>query len=272
MSAVLIVVNPGHNTAWNVRKTLTLSGSRDIDKEISFTTALLTIRECAKQSLLWHHRRWLLRRRYPALDMREFPSIGTFSIPNFPHTLDEDTLRCTDMPLDALDAEFSACTLACSTYERNYFGWLHRFRCLDALAAKIHVAQSVADNTQISRLLELLREESGRSFRWVDQHVSDYTAMQYQCRIDSVLQYFSPLFAQIKNPTTSSMNTFDHAESLLKAYPNHEALWLYLRGAAQTHGHCDGEMSQQLERVAKEFLGRETETGVGVSLLGRNSS
>ncbi|KAI0090727.1 hypothetical protein BDY19DRAFT_730663 [Irpex rosettiformis] len=260
VSSVLILLNPGHNTAWNARKTLILSGFRGINQELALMTALLTVHECAKHSLLWHHRRWLLRRLYP-LSVKEPSALVAKSIPNFPGVDDEDTLSSTNIPLHVLEAEFSACTLACSTYNRNYFGWLHRFRCLDALASKIPAAQMSADDSQVAPLLKTLQEESSRSSRWIDQHISDYTAMQYQCRLQSMLEHYSRLVPQASERSPGeipSIGIFGHAESLVKAYPSHEALWLYLRGAAQIYAKRDGGMIQQLERVGKDFLGSKT--------------
>ncbi len=261
-TAVLIVLNPGHNTAWNARKNLILSGHRDILRELSFTTSLLTVRECAKHSLLWHHRRWLLRRIFPPSTERLRSPIGDVSSAHFPEATDEDTLRSMNIPLEALETEFSACTVACGTYERNYFGWSHRFRCLDALVCIIEGAQIVEN--QAAGAVEALQEESRRTTAWINRHVSDYTAMQYQCYVDNVLQHPS-YWSRIHEPSRPGETSFDHAKSLLKAYPSHEAIWLYLRGGAQVLD--DGGM-EKLKQVAEQFLSGISDPEATASLVG----
>ena len=69
-SSVLLLANPAHQTALNARKSLVQHGLLDAALELRFTAALLHVRTCAKQSLLWHHRRWLLRRLYPTSPRR----------------------------------------------------------------------------------------------------------------------------------------------------------------------------------------------------------
>lgn len=261
-TAVLIVLNPGHSTAWNARKNLILSGHRDILRELSFTTSLLTVRECAKHSLLWHHRRWLLRRIHPPSSKRPRSLVAGAPSVHFPEATDEDTLRSVNIPLEALEAEFSACTVACGTYERNYFGWSHRFRCLDALVSMFGGAL-VAEN-QVAGAIETLQEEWRRTTAWINRHVSDYTAMQYQCHVDGVLQHPS-YWSRTSKQSCPEGTSFDHAKSLLKAYPSHEAIWLYLRGGAQALD--DGGM-EKLKQTAEEFLSGINEPKATASLVG----
>jgi protein prenyltransferase alpha subunit repeat containing protein 1 len=267
-SAVLLLLNPGHNTAWNVRKKLVLSGHHNADQELSFTTALLTVRDCAKQSLLWHHRRWLLRKIYPISGAEKLSLLSWSESLSGVETADggdEDTLRCADITLQVLENEFSACIVGCTTYERNYFGWSHRFRCLDALASMIHKAMLVSD-PQAAQSLDLLGVEFSRSSLWIDQHVSDYTAMQYHCRVDSVLQQY--LRPSVKTINTRSLppSASNQAQSLLMSYPSHEALWLYLRYAAASRLRSDSDTVSRLTEFAVGFQASEDRgTSIGTS-------
>lgn len=59
-TAVLLLANPAHETALNARKQLVTSSLLSAPHEPPFTDALFTLRERAKQSLLWAHRRWPL--------------------------------------------------------------------------------------------------------------------------------------------------------------------------------------------------------------------
>lgn len=255
-SAILVVLNPAHQTAWNTRKLLVAAGSRDAFVELALTTALLHVRDCAKQSLLWHHRRWLLRRLYsepaaePAVRAQTLPRVRVWDAMQ-----DEDSLPYTVIPLAALRDEFAACTLACDIYERNYFAWSHRLRCLDALVAKFSPSAHPQDPPQSAETDRLLREEHGQSLEWVEQHVSDYTAMHYRCRVDRALQQLAQAPRELHWYQTLNFTGLAHAKSLLEAYPDHEALWLYMRASASlAESSTPNSDVSDLEAFAQRFF------------------
>ena len=238
-SSVLILLNPGHQTAWNVRKRLAELQAVNLTQELSFTSALLTIRDCAKHSLLWHHRRWLLRQR----------SSVSLNIPSRPRTCeeepahDEDSLVQLDLSATILQGEFDACTTAANTYERNYFAWAHRSRCLDALATSMRTSRTSGSPIPPDLLPELLRQEAEKVALWIERHIADYSAMQYHCRLAFV---FRSLSAGDTLPLPTSPSCYLHATSLVNSYPEHESLWYYLRGAlwagaasSSAHTHSD---------------------------------
>ncbi|KIP02282.1 hypothetical protein PHLGIDRAFT_300061 [Phlebiopsis gigantea 11061_1 CR5-6] len=212
-SSVLILANSGHQTAWNTRKRLVELQVLDVERELSLMAALLTVRDCAKQSLLWHHRRWLLRRSHSLLH-RQSETVHPQRI------CDEDILSDLYISPARLRGEFDACTVAANTYERNYFAWAHRTRCLDALAT----ALQVVDDTEA--LVHLLVDEAANIGLWIERHVADYTAMQYRCRLAFLLD-------SLQNPPSLRAlgPCYPHAKSLVESYPEHEALWCYLRGS-----------------------------------------
>lgn len=221
-SSVILLLNPGHQTAWNIRKRLVELQALDPGKELSFMTALLTIRDCAKHSLLWHHRRWLLRLLYflsPSLSMNSQVLIGE-------PVCDEDSLRTLDIPITCLRNEFTACTTAANTYERNYFAWAHRFRCLDALSTSLQNVSAPGSAVDANAFMDLLNEEAANVALWIERHVADYTAMQYHCRLACLL--YSLRTSMVLSPSPS---IYSHAMSLVGSYPEHESLWYYLRGA-----------------------------------------
>ncbi|EKM53429.1 uncharacterized protein PHACADRAFT_259811 [Phanerochaete carnosa HHB-10118-sp] len=230
-TAVLLVANPGHHSAWNARKRTAESGHLDLERELLFTRALLTVRECAKHSLLWHHRRWLLqhlcRRRAVSSNI---PSNSRESI------RDEDSLRHLAISPSQLRAEFDACTLAATTYERNYFAWTHRAQCLDAL-------MSLLQGEKDCGYLDLPLEEMVNVSLWIDRHVSDYTAMQYHCRLVLLIR------AAEMPPPTTLQSVYTHAKSLVEAFPEHESLWCYLRSAARVEDVSESEI-----RLVAEML------------------
>ncbi|KAI0343732.1 hypothetical protein BDW22DRAFT_1483728 [Trametopsis cervina] len=250
-SAVLITLNPGHNTAWNIRKALVLARVQDASVELAFTSALLTVHECSKHSLLWHHRRWLLRSIHPLID--PLPTTAHDSSMFSSDMDDGDALQYRDISVEAYRNEFAACSLASGTYERNYFAWSHRSRCLEALAESIRRAGTLNEARTAGAFLTILQEEYDQSSQWIEQHISDYTSMQYQCRVDAILRKHSRLLP----PTFSYTTAFAHARSLLQSYPDHEALWYYLRGSAVSSADGLKTAATELEELAKRYTCRD---------------
>lgn len=228
-SSVLLLLNPGHQTAWNIRKQLVSYGVLQRHRELEFTTALLTVRDCAKTSMLWHHRRWLLCRTFPSTPPALLPPSAQ---PSYAPGEEEELLKGLPIPVDALQREFAACTTACGTYERNYFAWLHRFRCFEVLYSKLYLCLAASDTSIMQGMINLVREEAAWTTHWIDRHVSDYTAMQYRCWIGKHMgqlrqNFTAPVVRTIMDPRA----TYTHARDLLKAFPDHEALWCYVKGA-----------------------------------------
>ncbi|KAI0629049.1 hypothetical protein C8Q77DRAFT_1161689 [Trametes polyzona] len=244
-SAILLLVNPAHESALNARKRLVACGAHDAAHELRFVSALLTLREGAKQSVLWRHRRWLLRRLYPPTVLPHSGQPEHFTHRRNNRTEDrrsgeseEDTLRGAALDADAFRAEFAAVAQACEVYPRNYHGWAHRYLCAEALSAALRGGAGAAADA----LREVWREEEAYIRRWIERHVSDYSAMQYACRLEQELNRGgrgtgsgSALVASLDvgRPTHAEEGetVCEHALALVKAYPTHESLWLYLRGA-----------------------------------------
>ena len=252
LSAVILLANSAHQTALNLRKRLVVSGLLDAERELQLCTALLVVRENAKQSLLWHHRRWLLHRLHP-------PSNDSTGAPCTEQL--SDTLRDITLPADALRSEFSIAAQACETYPRNYFAWAHRHLCLDAL---VHLARASPPVQEAYRALIL--EEMLFARTWIERHISDYTAVHYFHGMHVLLlqEPVVPLpqdapeklgVDQIDNRTLRAM-VYAHAKSLLEAYPEHESMWLYLRAAMDLR---DSDPAVQLseKNIADESMSLE---------------
>lgn len=239
-SAILLLANPDYQTALNARKQLVMHSVLDCQRELLFTTALLSVRECAKQSILWHHRMWLLKRIYHDMhgDMSQLDSDG-------------GSLCDIKLPPDVLREEFALASRACEVYRRNYHGWTHRCRCLQSLVAALSSnTLALQDATQGDNLIGLrtvLNDEFAFMKTWIDRHISDYSAMDYMCKVEASLYLLEPRPdpdpSRIVTPIISTSfppqteehrpenRCWSHAESLVNLYPDHEALWLYLRGA-----------------------------------------
>ncbi|KZT72330.1 hypothetical protein DAEQUDRAFT_31418 [Daedalea quercina L-15889] len=229
LTAVILLANPAHQTALNTRKRLVSSGVLDATNELQLCTALLVVRECSKESLLWHHRRWLLCQAHELLNTgAKICRKG-------------DSLRNIALSADSLRSEFSVATQACETYPRNYFAWAHRYLCLEALT--LHACSSSPSSHSCR---SVLLEELLFARKWVERHVSDYTAVHYLHNMHVLLlqgdniplpeNASSALEIDRVDHRSLRASLYAHAKSLVAAYPEHESMWLYLRAAIDVCG------------------------------------
>ncbi|KAK0212520.1 hypothetical protein DFS33DRAFT_1269303 [Desarmillaria ectypa] len=199
-SIVILLANSAHQTALNARKRLIISGKLDPNKELVLIGAMISgNRECAKQSVIWAHRRWIFEHLYPP------------NLPSLPHA---------QLPLSIVRNELQILAHSCESYPRNYYAWTHRSYCMQSIMDLMTATSSPAVEA-------IFEEEYWALLRWIDLHVSDYSAMHYLCLLVkrySMLQSSAPSL-QSMNP----MSLFDHTMSLLSSYPAHEALWMYIR-------------------------------------------
>lgn len=197
LTRVVLLANPAHQTALNSRKKLVQKNIMQPHWELGFSGSLLSCRECTKESILWHHRRWLLHVIYgvPA-------TAGTDSVPE-------------TVPVDALEAEFACASTACHLYPRNYHAWAHRRFCAEALVAPLY--------PEVPSKSGALVKEYQWTLKWIESHVSDYSAMNHAVNFEQMLAG--------GKPTGLRLSTKVHAASLLRSYPDHESLWMYLRGS-----------------------------------------
>ncbi len=214
---MLLLVNPAHQSALNTRKSLVELDVLDPAHELRFTDALLTLREGAKQSILWQHRRWLLR----CIHRSTIPKC-LFLSPGDGDGV--DSLYSLVLDAEAFRAEFAVVEKACEVYPRNYHAWAHRFLCAQALISLLPGSDD--SSPPPGPLMEVVREELARMRLWIERHISDYSAIQYYRQLEGLFPPKSPLH------TLSMKDTMDkHAIELVRAYPTHESLWLYLRSS-----------------------------------------
>ncbi|CCL99193.1 uncharacterized protein FIBRA_01208 [Fibroporia radiculosa] len=254
LSAVLLLANPAHQSALNARKRLVEADLIDPKHDLIFTESLLTLRDASKQSILWHHRRWLLRRIFQPLTLS-------------PAALSDDdgnSLQQIAMPPDVLQHEFSVVSRACDTYHRNYYARAHGFFCLEALNAMTRT------QTPDKRYSGLLQDEYQATRTWIEQHVSDYTAVQYLRSVyDMLLQDISRRESVQEDVSKSELTFFVHAQRLVEAYPDHESLWLYLRAAACILVHSGGDSGvsrttiSDIHAFARQFIQERGKSAFG---------
>jgi protein prenyltransferase alpha subunit repeat containing protein 1 len=219
LTRVVLLANPSHQTALNSRKKLIENSVVDPCWELNFSGSLLSCRECTKESILWHHRRWLLH------VIHEVPAtVGTDSIPE-------------TIPLNALEAEFACASVACHLYPRNYHAWTHRRFCAEAFVASLQL--EVSSNSVV------LVEEYQKTLKWIESHISDYSAMNYATNFQKMLPG--------REPTQELLSTEEHVTSLLRTFPDHESLWMYLRGSVTLEGEKELLASMKTLPSARKF-------------------
>ena len=223
LTRVVLLANPSHQTALNSRKKLIENDIVDPHWELGFSRSLLSCRECAKESILWHHRRWLL-------DM----------IHGIPATV--STERIPEItPLNVLEAEFACASIACHLYPRNYHAWTHRRFCAEALVASLQ--------PEVPSDSGVFAEEYQKTLQWIESHIKDYSAMNYAVNLEKMLIG--------RKPAKGRSSTKEHATSLLRSYPDHESLWVYLRGSVTSGGEKELLASITLPS-ARKFVLRHT--------------
>lgn len=228
-TCVVLLVNPAHITCLNRRKHLVETGRVQEKEELQTIASLQLLPEGAKSSILWHHRRWLLRRIYQKGDIL--------------HTVDR--LDECSIPLDDLSQEISITTTASEVYPRNYHSWLHRQKCMRSIVAMYRRAPEKGGSPPREALAQVLRAEEFAITKWIDLNISDLTAMQYLCQLYDSMEEVGVDHMQVHLESEDTaeelqiqkvpFSPLDHAIDLVQRYPTHEALWYYLRAAYFSH-------------------------------------
>lgn len=253
------MANPAHSTALNVRKHLNQRGHIDSERELQFTASLLSSRNCSNQSIIWHHRQWLLRRIYgPANSTLRLQSVDSTQ----PGLSDALTL-----PPEIIKAEILIASKACEIYPRNYFAWAHRCMCMHSAMLCIDIEPKYADPEVY---IELVVCEVSNLRLWIEQHISDASAVHclvvlitsLPCLTDAVKdapQQPTSLAGNEKLHVANKLKecslSVSHAISLVRSYPDHESLWMYLRAVSCLDGHRTVKENDDLEKFFRETAG-----------------
>ncbi|KAJ7690766.1 hypothetical protein B0H17DRAFT_1064721 [Mycena rosella] len=219
-SCVILLANPAHQTALNVRKRLVQAGTLSAHEELDFSARLLaSSRPASKESTQWAHRRWIFCRLYPRTSSP--PDFGMSSQGWTPGGLSE----FPEIPPDVIEAEFKLISRCCETYPRNYHAWSHHHLIMQYIYISLrcfHPADTPYLPLFVGEYMDLRR--------WIETHISDYSAMHRFCTIASRLQSLDlPQYDSTLRQLADPVVLFDHALTLVKAFPTHESLWMYLR-------------------------------------------
>ena len=217
VSCVLILLNPSHQTALNTRKRLIQDGHIDPNKELIFTELLMRgSLEAGKQSIIWDHRRWCFRIIHGTMG----PSI---SLPGLQHwASSEEVERFPRLTLAAIRHELSIIQRTCESYPRNYHAWSQWNFMINVCYASIYTSDD-----SFQDFFAIIVQEVARLRGWVDQHISDFSAMHQLCQAQKLIDYLalSDRFSGTQNSSTLTQ----HSLSLVTTFPSHESLWMYLR-------------------------------------------
>ncbi|KAJ3908884.1 hypothetical protein F5879DRAFT_935548, partial [Lentinula edodes] len=200
-SSIILLANPAHQTALNQRKRLILAAHWSVKQELDFSTLLLSSsREASKQSILWDHRRWLFQTEY--IHNRERPR---------------------PIPAPLLEKELGIILRGCESYPRNYYAWAHWEYCLDNLYESCAMAEG--------DYLPIVTRASNQLLRWMEHHLSDYSAAHHLCRLVRRFYGLTKTHEEMPDVDLSFDQLSKQAISLLSRYADHEALWMYLRAS-----------------------------------------
>lgn len=240
-TTIILILNPAHQTALNTRKRLIMDGYIQTQRELRYVELLLRgLNDCAKQSIIWSHRRWCLTHvygrighiisTYPALD--NFPSVDEAEL--FPNLGSEE-----------IRDEIGIVYHTCDTYPRNYHAWNYFHWLITGTFFSIY--RHFSDEADRRDFLRVLVDIHAKLKAWVDSHPSDYSAIHQLCQMQPIMDDLCEILTKDLGKE-SSWNPAGHSLSLLSSFPSHESLWMYLRVALK-----DRPQSHILDRVESDF-------------------
>jgi protein prenyltransferase alpha subunit repeat containing protein 1 len=227
LSSVILLVNPAHQTVLNARKKLIYSRTGLLQPEEELKLIALLIggsKECAKQSIIWDHRRWIFKHHYERIgDAVVGPGSECTG-----WATSEEASFFPMIPLDTLGKECELIRKACEMYPRNYHAWTHYHWALGLVNAVVTRDWGVASANLVEDHVRFLRQEVMQLRQWIDRHVSDYSAVHLLCNVAVLDHTGAPQLAQCGRGTLVD-ELREHVLGLVLSYPSHETLWLYLR-------------------------------------------
>lgn len=216
-----MIANPANQTALHARKRLVTLQQHDPEHDTRLTGHLVrTIKPCAKESVIWAHRRWCFNRLFDAVRTAK-NSRRSAELESGQHGPSSRRIP----PTVARD-EFDTIRAACTLYPRNYHAWSH-WHYLFA-----HCLSSLQCDPLHADLRSLVINEYQALEKWVRCNVSDYSAMHHFLLASELLQEFvtddPESIRQWIQPKTVSDLVKD-CWSSLSSFPSYETPFLVLR-------------------------------------------
>jgi len=138
----------------------------------------------------------------------------------------EEVERFPRLTLAAIRHELNIIQRTCESYPRNYHAWSQWNFMINICYASIYISDD-----SFQDFFAIIVHEVARLRSWVDQHISDYSAMHQLCQAQKLVDYLtlSDRFRDITDGTQNSLTLTQHSLSLVNSFPSHESLWMYLR-------------------------------------------
>lgn len=253
VSSVILLLNPAHQTALNTRKRLLHEGTLQHKQELIFTELLLRgSKDAAKESIIWDHRRWCFAQLYGSIQVPSNASDA--NLRHWGRNADTASYFPKLTP-EAFTNEFDLVLHSCETYPRNYYGWAHWHQIMDICYASFLHARIDVDASETPRsFLAIILGQYGRLRRWIEQHISDYSAVNQLCGLQEMILHLIST-RQVEPGSLSgdlSLSPLDHVLGLMETYPSHETIWLYLRQVVLT---LDLDPNNVARKLQEKFRG-----------------
>ncbi|EAU91594.1 hypothetical protein CC1G_11826 [Coprinopsis cinerea okayama7 len=229
----VMITNPAHQTALNARKRLILLHQLDVHRELHLTGLLLRgIKTCAKETILWDHRRWCLKQAYGQIHAE--PTCQA-NAPIESWSSHAEASMFPNLPVEAFAPEFTLIRAACAIYPRNYHAWSHWHFVFDGCHSMLRY--TLSDTHIQGQLLAVMVEECQRLNEWIKTHVSDFSAIHHFLLANSLLYNLSATHPSSSDTSGIFETGLGHSPAivasllweLLSSYPSHESLFLGLR-------------------------------------------
>lgn len=229
-TAIVLLINPAHQTALNIRKHLIGQGRCPVDNELRLIDLLVRgVKVCAKESALWAHRRWCLHFLYGPVS-NHTSNTSTLAAP-FP-TLAQTPLT-PFLPPEAASREFSVVRQAVTLYPRSYHAWSHWRYSFDICCAL--VSSSSASNELRHAYSQVILGEFKELNKWIGTHTSDTSAVHHLVTSLPTIwsltssNTFSADVCQSLREESASSKLAGEAWHLLSTFlPYRETGWIYL--------------------------------------------
>jgi hypothetical protein len=116
--------------------------------------------------------------------------------------------------------EIEVCGKVAEKYPKNYYAWTHR----RYLWSSCLLPRSQPKHTD--KLEKLLKEEFATLHSWLQHHISDHSAVHYQCQVVGLWMQHSSCDDELLAIAKTSL---EHVHQLIQNHPDHESLWILRR-------------------------------------------
>lgn len=230
-TAIVLLVNPAHQTALNLRKHLIQQGRHSAEKELRLVELLVRgVKVCAKESALWAHRRWCLHFLNGSASVHTDAPLISGSLFS---TLAQTPLVPFLSP-DEGSLEFAVVRQSVTIYPRNYHAWTHWRYTFDIMCAL--VAQSPMSSELRHSYSKTIFDEFKELDKWIGAHTSDTSAVHHlltslpsMWNLVSSKSLSANICETLGRECTPSKLAGEAWHMLSDFLPYRETSWLYLR-------------------------------------------